>query len=539
MKKVTALFLALMFIISTFGIQNVSAADQSESDEFDWNNLRAEYEYNSSRDEVDLEIFLPNINNTPESLCTLELEVNNRIFDERMTYSSSRDEISVNFLFEDIDSSELENYLSLDIIIMNDTRQEVFNGRIEMSGGGSTDNNSDDLNWRNLDVWYTYNESSERLIIAIDLPEVRTRPRFDYTVEVESNNRVYNEIMEYSSSSDELQARISISNVDERDLQDYFDVEILIEDDENTVVFREDIDLERGFSGTTSSDNSNDNNSSNSNVDWDDLEFSVVYERDENRLNVAFEIDGINEFIDPSDYVLSLNFDGRRYELAFLYSEINKSIFAFKYVPVFTAWRVDSTYNVVIIIRDENGNTVHSETQKVTTNRNGDSTNPWAINAELASSMNSSTNTTSSSSTTDESSSSNTNTSSSTNTTTNSELDNEIEVTAFRYIQSVEQRFVSPIARAAFLNRTIDALEATRFSLDARVVDGIIAILEERIVSYNNWTANTINTWNTNFESSSTKDIPPVRTPTKVNKAESIRSDGKGWTFKYVGGYNY
>ena len=531
MKKITAILLAFMFIISTFGIQGVSAAD-----EFDWNNLRAEYEYNSWRDEVDLEIFLPNINNTPESLYTLELEVNNRIFDERMTYSSSRDEIWVNFLFEDIDSNELEDYLNLDIIIMNDIREEVFNGRIVMSWGGFADNNSDDLNWRELEVWYSYSESSERLTITAELPDVRSRPIFDYTVEIESNNRVYDELMEYSSSRDELQASVVINNVDERDLQDYLDIELIIEDDDRTIVFNEDIDLERGFSGVTSNNDSNDNNSS-SNIDWDDLDYSVVYERDENRLNVSFEVDGINEFIDPSDYILSLNFDGRRYELEFLYSEINNSIFAFKYVSVFTAWRVDSNYNVAIIIRDENGNTVHSDTQKVTTNRSGNSTDPWAINAALASNLNSNSNTTTSSdsiSSSNTTTDSNTTTESSSNTTSNSALDNEIEVTAFRYIQSVEQNFISPIARAAFLNRTIDALEATRFSLDARVVDGIIEILEERIVSYSTGTSNTINVGGSSFG-----DVPPAVTPTKPNKAESIRSDGRGGTFKYVGGYNY
>jgi hypothetical protein len=57
----------------------------------------------------------------------------------------------------------------------------------------------------------------------------------------------------------------------------------------------------------------------------------------------------------------------------------------------------------------------------------------------------------------------------------------EIEVKAFRYIYRVEQKFVNPIARAAYLNRTIVALESARYSLNATVVDGIIDIIRARI----------------------------------------------------------
>ena len=112
MKKITALFLAMMFIFSTLGIQNAAAADN-----FNWNNLRAEYMYNSSRDNLEIKIFLPNITRSPDERYELEVEINDRDYDKRMSYSSSDDEIYANFDFDDISSSELEDYLELDIVI--------------------------------------------------------------------------------------------------------------------------------------------------------------------------------------------------------------------------------------------------------------------------------------------------------------------------------------------------------------------------------------------------------------------------------------
>lgn len=385
MKKITALFLAMMFIISTFGIQNVVAADN-----FNWNNLRAEYVYNSSRDELEIKIFLPNITRSPDERYELEVEIDNRDYDTRMSYSSSQDEVYATFDFDNINSSELEDYLDLDIVIEDEDEDEVFDGRIQMSSNGSMDHNNS------------------------------------------SNN---------------------------------------------------DID-----------------------IDWSEIETSMNYERNSNKLELQLEVWDVpisaERLANSWYYNASVTIDGRKYNQEFIYSGSKNILYSDFDIYVFSESTVKLSYNVKLLVTDRDG-TVINKTVSVRTNKY-----------------------TSSHSTTQTQTHTNTNTT----TTISTQTHNEIQVKAYRYIYSVEQKFVSSVARTAYLNRTIAALESARYSLNATVVDGMIAVIRDRIASYNTWTTNSgnSNTGNTY-----------IPTNKRVNKAESIRSDGKGGTFKYVGGYNY
>jgi hypothetical protein len=122
--------------------------------------------------------------------------------------------------------------------------------------------------------------------MTVLLEDVNRSPRFRYTAMLESDNRDYEKTMTYSSSRDELKTTFTINNVDEDDLEDYLDIELEIEDNQNTTVYKKDIDLE----------DSSSNNSSNNNdrYSWEDLKYSVVYEKDKNRLNVGLQLDNIN-----------------------------------------------------------------------------------------------------------------------------------------------------------------------------------------------------------------------------------------------------
>jgi hypothetical protein len=307
MKKITALFLVMMFIISTLGIQNVVAADN-----FNWNNLRAEYVYNSSRDELEIKIFLPSITRSPDERYDLEVEIDNRDYDKRMSYSSSQDEVYAIFDFDNINSSELDDYLDLDIKIEDEDRDEVFDGRIEMSSNGSMDNNSDDLDWDELDVDYSYSESSERLSITLELNDVNSSPRFRYTAMLESDNRDYEKTMTYSSSGDELKTTFTLNNVDEDDLEDYLDIELEIEDNQNVTVYQEDIDLEDSSSNNSSNNNSDD-------LDWGDLDVSYTYSESSERLSMTVLLEDVNR--SPRfRYTAMLESDNRDYEKTMTYS---------------------------------------------------------------------------------------------------------------------------------------------------------------------------------------------------------------------------
>ena len=169
MKKITALFLAMMFIISTFGIQNVAA-----SDTYNWYNLRAEYVYNTSRDELEIKVFLPNITRSPDERYDLEVEIDNRDYDKRMSYSSSADEVYAIFYFDDIGSSELEDYLDLDIVIEDEDRDEVFEGRIEMTSNRSmnhnnSSNNNIDIDWSEIEASMNCETNSNKLELQLEV----------------------------------------------------------------------------------------------------------------------------------------------------------------------------------------------------------------------------------------------------------------------------------------------------------------------------------------------------------------------------------
>ena len=229
-----------------------------------------------------------------------------------------------------------------------------------------------------------------------------------------------------------------------------------------------------------------------------DEERKEFYEKNKNRLNFGLQLNNVNNPGDSDEYSVRLTIDWKSYNLKMYYSSPNKNLYTYKFIPVFNASRVMSSYDVWVQIRDEDRDIVYSTSKRVVTNATS----------------NTSTTTT------------NTNTNTTTNTVTNA----EIEVKAFRYIYSVEQRFTSPVARTAYLNRTISALESVRYSVNTTVVDGIIQVLRERIASYS--------TGSTNSGNTNTGNTYVPRAPW-INKAESIKSDGQGGTFRYVGGYNY
>lgn len=486
MKQAIQLFIATFLVFATLWVQNASAADN-----FDWaDDLRASFEYDRGDEDLEISIYLDDIRSTPDERYDIEVEINNRDYDKRMSYSSSRDEVYADFDFSNVDEDDLKDYLDLDIVIRDEDGDRVFDGMIEMSGNNDTDNNNDNLDWEDTEFSYSYNEDRERLTIKVELEDITRTPRYTYTVELEADRKDYDERMFYSSTSDRIYANLVIDNVDEDEVEDYLDIDVQILDSNDVKVFDDEINLESYTS-------SNNNSSSNSKVDWSELESTVTYEKDKNRLRVRLEVRDIDSSIgeDITDYDVELKVDGRTYYLNMFYSASNRTIYTNKYLNVFSESRVNNSYNIWIVIEDEDNDEVYSRSRNITTNKNGSSTI--------------------------------TNSGTTGTTTGNTVFTNsQIEVIAFRYIYRVEAKYTSRSARIAYLNRTIQALEANRYSYSNKaLIDGMIRVMRERITSYGtSWTSGS--TWGSS-------------TTTKVNKAATIKPDWRGGTFKYVWGYNY
>lgn len=486
--------LKYLLMLSIFTVPFVTISFSHADNDFDWNDeIMARYLYDSGTNDLEITIYLEDINQRPDLDYNVELEVDNDDYEKKMSYSSSRDELFATFRFSNIDDDEIDDYLDLEIEINDEDNNEVFDGRIEMKKG--IVNNNDNLDWEDLEVYYDYNESRERLHIEVKLDEITSSPKNTYTVYIEADNKDFDERMFYSSSKDVLAANFYISWVEKDELDDYLELEVKIKDNKSNTLYNEDTDLDDNSSSTNSS-----SSTSNSSIDWSELKTWVIYEKENNRLIVRTQLDNIEKVGTGEEYSVRLSVDGKTYNLNMFYSPANKRLYAYKDLNVFSESRVDNSYNVWIVIKNEDDNTVYNQTKKILTSKN------WSA---VFTNNNTSNNSTSGASV-----------------TSFSQSQSNGEILAYRYIYRVEWKYSNASQRINALSNLINALKNVRYSYSNKTyIDSIIDTLSKRIQEYN---------MNSNSHNSSSNIYSPATNslPWRLIKTNSGE-------FRYYWWYNY
>lgn len=498
MKKILSiLVLNILLITSTF------TATTHAADDLDWNDIEISYEYDSSDEELEVKIFLEDVNNRPSEDYEVEIEVDNRDYEEEMNYSSSRDEFYVNFEFENVDSNDFQDYRDIEIVIRDEDNDRVFDGDIRLSN--IVYENDDSFDWEDdFEVSYEYDSSRDRLNIKFVLEDIDITPEESYRVYLEADNSDYDERMYYSSSNDELSAHFYISDVESNEVDDYYDLEVEVKDDSGNTVFEDDMDL---------LDFAHNSGSSSSEENWDDLEATIWYEASKNKIHVNLKLRNVSDAAErkanSDDYIANVNLAWKSYSLVFRYSSIDDSLNAYKWITVLSASRVKTSYSTKISIHDGSRN-VYDDTITIKTDKNAIT---WG--------------------------STQSSTSSSSNTTSSAQTTSNAQIFAYKYIFRVEAKYSWTTQRIQTLNSMVSALKWARYSYsNTAYIDGIIETIEERITSYSSSGTTNPNTQN-NSSNSNNSNGNNTNSSRTYTQPWSTKSDGKGWTYRTYWGYNH
>jgi len=318
-------------------------------DDLDWDALKSEAEYIEDDEELTLKLYLEDVERQPSGDYEITIELENKVYKEDFSYSKTDSELAAEFEIK-IDEEDSEENYSVDLeIVENDEDEEVADDKISVDV--NIVSNDDDFDWNEIEYSSYYDEDREDIIIEFTLEDIKNDPNDSYKIYVELDWEEEDENMRYDEDEEILYAEVKFW-VDEDDLDDNYDVEFYIENkDTDDEEYEDDFEIEDIWDTSSSDD-----------IDWDDLEISLLYDEDEEVLYAVFELELSSDPREDFDLVFEL--DGEDYEEELEYDSDKESLFLEVEIDI-DEDDIEDEYEVDYEINDEDDDEVADEKEDI------------------------------------------------------------------------------------------------------------------------------------------------------------------------------
>jgi len=389
-----------------------------------------------------------------------------------------------------------------------------------------------DADWDELQVAYQYDEQWNDLSIEVFLEDPTGNLFEEFDAEIMVNGREATKIMTYSRPRNRLFSVFTFNNVDDHELNDYFNLDLKILNN-NRELFNGNIELRTSVTRNSNSSNTSTNNNTQSSsnalfpswIETSQIELSADYNTQTRILLFKAELPDINtENLNLSDnnlYTAEFTIDGQKVSVPLQYSQATQSLIALYSESILSSSQVRPSNKVGVKIFE--GLTLVNELSKLirpsTDFYNNVSINTGTTNTSITNTSitdtnvnktiqeklsNSQTSTTTTSSSTNFNSGSNTTTTNTTTNTTNNSIPVsntswQAETIILQYISRVESESSNVNERIRALTTVKNALQKIRSNFsNPQAIDTIINILTNRIEWYNQIISKRIKSLNQN-----------------------------------------
>lgn len=199
----------------------------------------------------------------------------------------------------------------------------------------------DDIDWEDLKVDYTYNSSSERLIVRLSV-DSDTYPSDKYYADFIIDWKNYSRTFSYDSSEDELYIENSVS-INEYDLEDEYEIDVRVfNDDEDDLVY-DDVLTEEV----------------NNHMNWNNLKVKTSYSNSRNYLSAEVYLNDVDK--KPTEkYYSYFKVNWKTHQAEFVYSSSSDKFYA-KHSIYFDDDDIDDNDDYEVIIKNSSYNEIFED----------------------------------------------------------------------------------------------------------------------------------------------------------------------------------
>lgn len=312
------------------------------SDDVSWSDYSLYTEYDDGDEELEIKFVVYSHKNPNEDF-ELEMEVGDEDCEMELEYSSFQ--VKGECIL-DIDEDDVQGLYDTSLVVTSlDSDEEVYDDNsVEFEVEGY----EEEFDWDDLIVDASYEEDDEKIEMRIYLEDVSDEPDYDYEIEFEIDDKTFTKEFDWDDDEEEFYVEVSTS-IDEDDIEDEYDIDF--------EVFNTDLDDDKVWSGDLEFDV--EIISEDDDFDWDDIEYTAIYDEDRERLYLNFYLEDISSEPNRS-YESFIEFEDEDYDEGFTYDEDTEQLIA-EYTIKIDEDDLGYYYDIDLVIEDEDEDEVFDD----------------------------------------------------------------------------------------------------------------------------------------------------------------------------------